>query len=189
MHLIRISSLLSCLASLAVTNARAQQTCVVCEAGSNAVASGDRATAFGAFTTAGGDGSTAMGLSSAATGRRSTAIGDSTRATGRESTAMGFRSLASGSQSLAVNSNTIAIGTGATAMGGATEASGVLDSLPQLFLQLVINILVINILVIYNKLQVACYKYSCNLLLVGAAKNLTEVRKRARVPLVQRISL
>jgi hypothetical protein len=87
-------------------------------------ASGNYATAMGAFTKSNGFASVAMWNNSIASWDSSTAMGSYTQANGGWSTAIGNATLASGDSSTALWSSTQAIGYVATAMGSYTQANG-----------------------------------------------------------------
>jgi hypothetical protein len=93
-------------------------------AGSDASASGEAATAIGAYTKASGTYSTAIGGGTYASGAGATALGGHTTASGAYSTSIGGFTTASGSYSTAMGSETTASGKYSTAMGSETTASG-----------------------------------------------------------------
>ena len=92
--------------------------------GTDTIAQGDAAAAYGATATAQGNYATAMGTDSFAFGANATATGHSASAAGTNATATGAFSIVNGESATATGSNSIADGDNATATGSSSFANG-----------------------------------------------------------------
>ena len=92
--------------------------------GSPSAATGDFASAFGAFALASGNRSTALGTLAEATNTSTVAVGDNSFASGSRALAVGQGARATNTVTVAVGNNALATGLNATAVGPFTQATG-----------------------------------------------------------------